>query len=134
MERGTGSFTRGVLSGIMCMRDIQRVSLTAYQSSSASGKTMDDNARLERMRKSYDEILDLLDRHGLLKERLPFTPGLLEEALFFTYKLRLIAQGKVKDYLGLDRNGLRKLINEWNSGDEGNCTCRVARNPFAEEE
>ena len=81
----------------------------------------------------YQEVLSLLDRHGLLKERLPFTPGLLEEAVFFAYKMRLITQGKVKTYLSLDREGLKKKINEWNSGDEGNCTCRMARNPFAEE-
>ncbi len=83
---------------------------------------------------AYHEILSLLDRHGLLKERLPFTPGLLEEAVFFAYKMRLITQGKVKTYLSLDREGLKKKINEWNSGDEGNCTCRMARNPFAEED
>ena len=82
----------------------------------------------------YEEILNILDRNGLLKERLPFTQALFEEALFFAYKLRLISQGDVKRYLDLDRNGLKKLINQWNSGDEGNCTCRLARNPFAEEE
>lgn len=76
----------------------------------------------------------MLDRKGLLKERLPFTPALLEEAVFFAYKLRFITQGEVKKYLDLDRISLKKLINEWNSGDEGNCTCRLARNPFAEEE
>jgi len=73
-------------------------------------------------------------RKGLLKERLPFTPALLEEAVFFAYKLRFITQGGVKKYLDLDRIRLKKLINEWNTGDEGNCTCRLARNPFAEEE
>jgi len=82
----------------------------------------------------YEEILDMLDRKGLLKERLPFTPALLEEAVFFAYKLRFITQGGVKKYLDLDRIRLKKLINEWNTGDEGNCTCRLARNPFAEEE
>lgn len=82
----------------------------------------------------YAEILDMLDRKGLLKERLPFTPALLEEAVFFAYKLRFITQGGVKKYLDLDSVSLKKLINEWNSGDEGNCTCRLARNPFAEEE
>ncbi|HTY25633.1 MAG TPA: hypothetical protein VMC85_21065 [Desulfomonilaceae bacterium] len=88
----------------------------------------------ENPKESYDEILDLLDRHGLLKERFPFTPGLLEEAVFLAYKMRLITQGRVKKYLGLDREGLRRTINEWNSGDEGNCTCRMARNPFAAED
>ncbi len=82
----------------------------------------------------YEEVLNLLDRRGLLKERLPFTPALLEEAVFFAYKMRLVTQGGVKRYLKLDRAGLRKLINEWNKGDEGNCTCRMARNPFVEEE
>jgi hypothetical protein len=85
-------------------------------------------------RAAYDELMDLLDRRGILKERLPFTPGLLEEAAFLAYKMRLITQGGVKKYLGLDRAGLRKIINEWNSGDEGNCTCRMARNPFAAED
>ena len=88
----------------------------------------------EQMTESYNEILNLLDRLGLLKERLPFTPALLEEAVFLAYKMRLITQGAVKKYLGLDREGLRKIINEWNSGDEGNCTCRMARNPFAAED
>jgi hypothetical protein len=83
---------------------------------------------------AYHEILNLLDRRGLLTERLPYTPGLLEEAVFFAYKMRLITQGGVKKYLSLDRANLRKKINEWNSGDEGNCTCRMARNPFVEEE
>jgi hypothetical protein len=82
----------------------------------------------------YAAVLAMLERKGLLKERLPFTPALLEEAVFFAYKLRLITQGGVKKYLDLDRDSLKKLINEWNSGDEGNCTCRLARNPFAEEE
>jgi hypothetical protein len=82
---------------------------------------------------AYEEILGLLDRRGLLTERLPFTPALLEEATFFAYKLRLITQGSVKKYLGLDREGLKRIIYEWNSGDEGNCTCRMARNPFTEE-
>jgi len=58
----------------------------------------------------------------------------LEEAVFFAYKMRLITQGRVKQYLALDRVGLKRIINEWNSGDEGNCTCRLARNPFAEED
>jgi len=82
---------------------------------------------------SYEEVLNLLDRHGLLNERLPFTPALLEEAVFFAYKMRLITQGGVKKLLDLDRRSLKDLINKWNSGDEGNCTCRMARNPFAEE-
>lgn len=90
--------------------------------------------KLDRLHRAYDEILNLLDRRGLLKERLPFTPGLLEEAVFFAYKMRLITQGNVKTYLDLDREGLKKIIYEWNSGDEGNCTCRLARNPFAEED
>lgn len=87
----------------------------------------------EKAQNSYRMIIDLLDRKGLLKERLPFSPGLLEEAVFFAYKMRLITQGNVKNLLELDRNGLKKLIYEWNSGDEGNCTCRMARNPFVEE-
>ena len=87
----------------------------------------------EKAQQSYDMIIDLLDRRGLLKERLPFSPGLLEEAVFFAYKMRLITQGNVKDLLDLDRNGLKKIIREWNNGDEGNCTCRMARNPFVEE-
>jgi hypothetical protein len=87
---------------------------------------------LERLCAHYADILDILDRNGLLIERLPFTPALLEEAVFFAYKMRLITQGGVRKYLGLDKHGLRRLINEWNSGDEGNCTCRLARNPFVE--
>ena len=82
---------------------------------------------------SYYRILDVLDRQGLLKERLPFTMGLLEEAVFFAYKMRLITQGDVKKYLQLDRQALRQKINEWNSGDEGNCSCRLARNPLIEQ-
>jgi hypothetical protein len=82
---------------------------------------------------AYESILNLLDRHDLLRERLPFTPALLEEAVFFAYKMRLITQGDVKKYLGLDRNQLKQQIQEWNSGDEGNCTCRMARNPFVDE-
>ncbi|MBI5569844.1 MAG: hypothetical protein HY914_07865 [Desulfomonile tiedjei] len=89
---------------------------------------------MEKMRSSYQEILDLLDRHELLVERLAFSPALLEEAVFFAYKMRLITQGKVKKYLGLDRDALKRTINAWNSGDEGNCTCRLARNPFADED
>ncbi len=87
----------------------------------------------EKAQHSYNLIIDLLDRRGLLKERLPFSPGLLEEAVFFAYKMRLITQGNVKNLLELDRNGLKKIIQEWNNGDEGNCTCRMARNPFVEE-
>ncbi len=94
---------------------------------------MTDEQHLAKLEAGYEQILGLLDRRGILTERLPFTPGLLEEAVFFAYKLRLITQGEVRKYLDLDRQGLRKLINEWNSGDEGNCTCRIARNPFAEE-
>jgi hypothetical protein len=94
---------------------------------------MTDKQHLDKLEAGYQHILGLLDRRGLLTERLPFTQGLLEEAVFFAYKLRLITQGEVKKYLDLDRQGLKKLINEWNSGDEGNCTCRIARNPFAEE-
>ncbi len=95
---------------------------------------MDGQGNSQRQESAYLEILNLLDRQGLLKERLPFTPALLEEAVFFAYKMRLITQGRVKQYLDLDRAGLKRIINEWNSGDEGNCTCRLARNPFAEEE
>lgn len=98
------------------------------------GQLMNADADTATMKNAYNEVLSLLDRHGLLRERLPFTPGLLEEAVFFAYKMRLVTQGKVKTYLGLDREGLRKKINEWNSGDEGNCTCRMARNPFVEED
>lgn len=87
----------------------------------------------EKAQHSYNLIIDLLDRRGLLKERLPFSPGLLEEAVFFAYKMRLITQGNVKNLLELDRSGLKKIIQEWNNGDEGNCTCRMARNPFVEE-
>ncbi len=83
---------------------------------------------------AYKDILDLLDRRGLLIERLPFTPGLLEEAVFFVYKMRFITQGDVKRLLGLNPTEHRKLIQQWNSGDEGNCICRLARNPFADEE
>jgi hypothetical protein len=89
---------------------------------------------MDKLRRSYEKILDLLDTHELLRERLSFTPALLEEAIFFCYKMRLISQGDVKEYLDLNRSSLKKTINEWNSGDEGNCTCRLARNPFAEEE
>ncbi len=62
-----------------------------------------ENLSLEN---SYDKMLDLLDRRGLLKERLPFSPGLLEEAVFFAYKMRLITQGDVKKYLNLSREDL----------------------------
>jgi hypothetical protein len=87
----------------------------------------------ENAEKHYADIVNLLDRKGLLTERLPYTPALLEEAVFFAYKMRLITQGSVKQYLNLDRSGLKRKINEWNSGDEGNCTCRMARNPFVEQ-
>jgi hypothetical protein len=87
----------------------------------------------ERKTVIYNSLLDFLDRQGLLKERLPYTPALLEEVVFFAYKMRLITQGEVKRYLDLDRQGLKQKINEWNSGDEGNCTCRMARNPFVEQ-
>lgn len=87
----------------------------------------------EAAQESYSKILDILDRNNLLVERLPYTRGLFEEALFFCYKMRLITQGDVKKMLNLDRQGLKKLINEWNSGDEGNCSCRLASNPFADE-
>ncbi len=90
---------------------------------------MDSN----KLRASYEFVLDKLDRAGLLIERLPFSQGLLEEAVFFCYKLRLITQGDVKRLLDLDRAQFRKTIQEWNSGDEGNCTCRLARNPFADD-
>ncbi len=93
---------------------------------------MNSSEREEKLN-SYQEILDLLDRRGLISERLPFTPALLEEAVFFAYKMRLITQGGVKKYLGLDSKALRKIINEWNSGDEGNCSCHMGRNPFAAE-
>ena len=95
---------------------------------------MNGQGNSEQQNSAYSEILNLLDRQGLLKERLPFTPALLEEAVFFAYKMRLITQGRVRQYLVLDRAGLKRIINEWNSGDEGNCTCRLARNPFAEED
>jgi len=95
---------------------------------------MNGQGNSEQQNSAYLEIMNLLDRQGLLKERLPFTPALLEEAVFFAYKMRLITQGRVKQYLALDRVGLKRIINEWNSGDEGNCTCRLARNPFAEED
>ncbi|MGB6064254.1 MAG: hypothetical protein WBG50_05575 [Desulfomonilaceae bacterium] len=95
---------------------------------------MADTSNSNKQKSAYVDILNLLDGRGLLKERLPFSPALLEEAVFFAYKMRLITQGNVKQYLDLDRTGLKKIINEWNSGDEGNCTCRLARNPFAEEE
>lgn len=95
---------------------------------------MTNLANHEQLQLSYEKILNLLEKNGLLKERLPYTKGLLEEAIFFAYKMRLITQGDVKRYLCLDRKGLQKLINEWNNGDEGNCTCRLARNPFADDE
>ncbi|MGC8602817.1 MAG: hypothetical protein ACP5VS_03910 [Desulfomonilaceae bacterium] len=91
------------------------------------------NTEKELSESFYYEILDLLDRRGVLKERLPFSPGLLEEAVFFAYKMRFITQGNVKKYLNLSREGLRKKIQEWNSGDEGNCACRMARNPLVEQ-
>ncbi len=87
----------------------------------------------EDPQKRYAEIVNLLDRKGLLTERLPYTPALLEEAVFFAYKMRLITPGRVGQYLNLDRAGLKQKINEWNRGDEGNCTCRMARNPFVEQ-
>ena len=91
------------------------------------------NGSLDKQRKAYDAIMNLLQSQGLLNERLPYTPALLEEAVFFAYKMRLITQGGVKQYLDLDRAGLKRKINEWNSGDEGNCTCRMTRNPFVEQ-
>jgi len=94
---------------------------------------MEDQGNSRKAMMCYQEVLDLLDRHGLLAERLPYSAALLEEAVFFAYKMRLITQGKVKNYLGLDRAGLKEIINEWNKGDEGNCTCRMARNPFADD-
>jgi hypothetical protein len=87
----------------------------------------------EHGKKSYELILNLLESRGLLIERLPFTAGLLEEAAFFAYKMRLITQGQVRKLLYLDKKALRDTVNKWNSGDEGNCTCRLARNPFADE-
>ncbi len=87
----------------------------------------------EHFRKSYEMILNLLESRDLLIERLPFTVGLLEEAVFFAYKMRLVTQGQVGKLLYLEKKALRDTINKWNSGDEGNCTCRLARNPFADE-
>jgi len=85
----------------------------------------------ERDLEAYEFVINLLDRRGLITERLPYTPGLLEEAVFFAYKMRLVTQGDVKRLLGLERDQLKDLINKWNRGDEGNCTCRMAVNPFA---
>ncbi|MEW6349238.1 MAG: hypothetical protein AB1646_09260 [Thermodesulfobacteriota bacterium] len=96
--------------------------------------TLDTNPDARMMVESYERILNLLDAKGVLKERLPYTRGLLEEAVFFAYKMRLITQGEVKHLLCLDRAGLKETIRQWNSGDEGNCTCRLARNPFADPE
>ncbi len=87
----------------------------------------------ERDLEAYELVMNLLERRGLLTERLPYTPALLEEAVFFAYKMRLITQGDVKRLLGLGRSELKNLINTWNRGDEGNCTCRLAANPFAAE-
>ncbi len=84
----------------------------------------------KRDSEAYESVLNLLESKGLLSERLPYTPALLEEAVFFAYKMRLMSQGEVKGLLGLDRSQLKSLINKWNSGDEGNCTCRMALNPF----
>ncbi len=95
---------------------------------------MNRNADARSMVESYERVLNLLDRQGILKERLPYNQGLLEEAVFFAYKMRLITQGEVRNILCLDRAGLKQLIHQWNSGDEGNCTCRLARNPFADPE
>jgi len=89
--------------------------------------------RLSNPIEAYDAVLNLLDRKGLLTERTSYTPALLEEAIYFAYKMRLITQGDIKRLLGLDRKELKSLMNAWNSGDEGNCTCRLASNPFAEE-
>jgi hypothetical protein len=89
--------------------------------------------RVSDPHEAYNDVVNLLDRKGLLTERLPYTPALLEEAVFFAYKMRLITQGDVKRFLGLDRDQVKSLINAWNSGDEGNCTCRLASNPFADE-
>lgn len=89
--------------------------------------------RLSDPIEAYEFILNLLDRKGLLTERPSYTPALLEEAAFFAYKMRLLTQGDVKRLMGLDRHQFKSLINSWNSGDEGNCTCRLARNPFADE-
>ena len=94
---------------------------------------MDKQRSSNNLKEAYEEILNILHRSGLLAEQLPFTPALLEEAVFFCYKMRLITQGQVKRFLDLDRQGLKWIINEWNSGDEGNCTCRLARNPFVDE-
>ena len=95
---------------------------------------MSDKSDPAGMKQSYERLLDLHDSKGLLTERLPFTRGLLEEVVFFTYKMRFITQGDVKRLLCLDRAGLKAMIHQWNSGDEGNCTCRLARNPFADPE
>ncbi len=94
---------------------------------------MTDGYNLDKLKASYERILGILERNDLLLESLPFTPALLEEAVFFCYKMRLISQGEVKTLLDLGRDELKRKINEWNSGDEGNCTCRLARNPFADE-
>lgn len=92
-----------------------------------------EEAVMKNLVAAYEEVLNLLERRGLLTERLPYTPAVFEEAVYFAYKMRVITQGGVRNYLDLDRDGLRELINRWNSGDEGNCTCRMASNPFAEE-
>ena len=94
---------------------------------------MEGEVNRVKLEASYEHILNILERNNLLIERLPFNRGLLEEAVFFCYKMRFITQGEVKKLLDLDRQGLKRLINEWNSGDEGNCTCQLARNPFADE-
>ena len=94
---------------------------------------MDCEVNCGKLEKSYDHVLNILERNELLVERLPFNKGLLEEAVFFCYKMRFITQGEVKKLLDLDKQGLKRVIYEWNSGDEGNCTCRLARNPFADE-
>ncbi len=43
---------------------------------------MADTSNSNKQKSAYVDILNLLDGRGLLKERLPFSPALLEEAVF----------------------------------------------------
>ncbi len=84
-------------------------------------------------REKLEKLRSILIREGLLDKDEEITGKMMEDLTHFAYFMGCITKKEVKWFLDLDERQAKEKIKAWKRWNEGNRSCGLNRNPFAEE-
>ena len=88
---------------------------------------------LAKRTEKLGELRNLLLKKGLLDKNEELIVEMIEDLTHFAYVTGCITKNDVKRFLDLTDQEAKAKLRSWKSGDEGNRSCGLGRNPFSEE-